>query len=525
MSPRPQQPAHHVDGDAERALLGAQLCPGDTAIEASLAAGVTAAMFVGEPTGGLIYDAIVDLHAKGDAADPVTVADELKRRGQCDAVGGAPALVALMAETPAVSSAPTYAKIIVEHAHQRRVAGRLVDAYDHAVNGSFSRWRSVVDDLVIEVDGWSTAEEGEEPLVTDLQPIVDGNTDQLIPEVMARDDRATCLFYRPGINWLSAEPGYGKSLISTWVAATEMRADRNVIYVDFETSEYGVVPRFQQMGVANDVIVARLSYLRRSGPWSVAELAAFRQLLADTRPSLVVFDAVAGAMAAENKSPDSNEEVEQWVAGLPMWAQHAGACVLLVDHVTKSRENRGRWAIGAQRKLGRADVAYTLEMRTPAGLGTTGHGKLLLGKDRWGSLQQHTESFAIAEVTISSEDNLDPAVTREYDLAVSFGPPRPGTKRTGPTGYMEEVSILLEPGAVMGKAEIRAAVGRTTKYTDQAIARLLADGYIEIVDTKGPAKPYKSVMPYREPDDDVSPIVSAPSFYERDDDGDDNAPF
>src|SRR5687768_6675613 len=69
-------------------------------------------------------------------------------------------------------------------------------------------------------------------------------------------------------------------------------------------------------------------------------------------------------------------------------ARRVGAAVLMLDHVTKSREGRGRFAFGSQHKLASGDVGFLLEARQPAGIGRTGRTSILISKDRHGALRQ-----------------------------------------------------------------------------------------------------------------------------------------
>ena len=83
-----------------------------------------------KPAHGHVFDAILTLHGQGEPADPVTVADELRRAGLLDAIGGPATLVSLQAGTPATSNAASYAKIVEEHALLRRliaVAGEIAE--------------------------------------------------------------------------------------------------------------------------------------------------------------------------------------------------------------------------------------------------------------------------------------------------------------------------------------------------------------------------------------------------------------
>jgi len=105
---------------AEESLLGAMLMSRD-AIDTG-AEMCTAEDFY-KPSHGHVFDAVCRLHAAGEPADGVTVADELARTGLLDAVGGPAVLVSLQAGTPATSNAASYAHIVVEHALLRRLVG------------------------------------------------------------------------------------------------------------------------------------------------------------------------------------------------------------------------------------------------------------------------------------------------------------------------------------------------------------------------------------------------------------------
>ncbi len=68
-----------------------------------------------------IFDAIRALYASGGPVDTVTVADELRRAGLLDEVGGSEAMHELQNSTPAISSAGHYAKIVQDTAMLRRL--------------------------------------------------------------------------------------------------------------------------------------------------------------------------------------------------------------------------------------------------------------------------------------------------------------------------------------------------------------------------------------------------------------------
>jgi len=111
-------PPHNLQ--AEESLLGAMLLSRDAIAVASEK--LDPENFY-KPAHGHIYEAITSLNAAGEPADTVTVAEELRRAGLLDAIGGPAALVTLQAATPAISNAARYATIIEEHALLRRLIG------------------------------------------------------------------------------------------------------------------------------------------------------------------------------------------------------------------------------------------------------------------------------------------------------------------------------------------------------------------------------------------------------------------
>jgi replicative DNA helicase len=73
------------------------------------------------PAHQLVHEVIIDLYSRGEPADPVTVANELTKRGEIARVGGAPYLHTLMACVPTAANAGYYARIVRERAILRRL--------------------------------------------------------------------------------------------------------------------------------------------------------------------------------------------------------------------------------------------------------------------------------------------------------------------------------------------------------------------------------------------------------------------
>jgi replicative DNA helicase len=105
---------------AEESLLGAMLLSRD-AIGAAVE--VCRADDFYKPAHGHVFDAVNSLYGAGEPADPVTVAEELRRAGLLEAIGGPAVLVSLQNMTPALSHVDRYARIVEEHALLRRLIG------------------------------------------------------------------------------------------------------------------------------------------------------------------------------------------------------------------------------------------------------------------------------------------------------------------------------------------------------------------------------------------------------------------
>ena len=76
-----------------------------------------------------IFEAMLDLNRKNVPVDALTVAEELKKRGSLDMVGGRAYVASLSSGTPTTSNALEYGKIVAEKASVRR----LIDTADDIV--------------------------------------------------------------------------------------------------------------------------------------------------------------------------------------------------------------------------------------------------------------------------------------------------------------------------------------------------------------------------------------------------------
>jgi len=106
------------DVQAEQSVLGAMMMSKDAV--ANVVEVLKGRDFY-RPAHELIYDAILDLYAKGEPADPITVAAELTRRGEIGRVGGHIYLHDLLSSVSIAANAGYYATIVREKAVLRRL--------------------------------------------------------------------------------------------------------------------------------------------------------------------------------------------------------------------------------------------------------------------------------------------------------------------------------------------------------------------------------------------------------------------
>src|SRR5687768_8411540 len=104
--------------EAEQAVISAMLIDADAVLRAS--EHVDDTMFYREGH-RRIFRAMVALTERGDVVDPLTLADELAKRGELEASGGMPYLAFLVDAVTSAANVEYHAKIVREKALLRRL--------------------------------------------------------------------------------------------------------------------------------------------------------------------------------------------------------------------------------------------------------------------------------------------------------------------------------------------------------------------------------------------------------------------
>ncbi len=211
---------------------------------------------------------------------------------------------------------------------------------------------------------------------------------------------------------------------------------------------------------------------------------------------LVIIDGVTEMMAIHRLRPTDDVDVAtMW--GLPRDLAASGPAVVLLDHVVKDRQSRGRYATGSQHKLsGITGAAYVLETAVPFAAGMSGHSNPLVAKDRPGSIRGESVRLAAGKHAVGqlAYDND----TGEFGL-------RPVESRGGqlfqPTQKMQQISEVLQDASPerLTYNRIKMSVGGKAEYCRTALDALISDGFVKVEPGPGSSQLHSLVRPYTAP--------------------------
>lgn len=336
-------------------------------------------------------------------------------------------------------------------------------------------------------------------LPVDLAELIRGGLAKPVPSLLKRED-GEFLLYPGKVHALNAEPESGKTWLALKLASEELGEGRRVVYIDYESDPEGIVERLRSLGVTDETTIDRFVYIRPSEGFDFSEYgdqqAELPPLLVaelDRGPSLVVLDGVAEVLALSGLDENSNTQATLFIRSVPKAIAERGPAVLLIDHVTKSREQAGRWARGASSKLGAVDVTLSLQVVSPFSRTVPGEVRVWCQKDRPGSMKW----VRIKGVRLAGTMIVEPAGDR---TSVRLLPPvEQGEFR--PTVLMERVSRFLEGTGQASQNQVADGVSgkRTAKL--EALGVLVSEGYVKRWSGPRSALLHESVKPYRAADD------------------------
>jgi len=473
------------DPDDEAVLLGAALLTHDAA---ELVATHTTTADFHVRLHQRVSQAITNLVTAGQPVDIATVASDLSRRnGVADIDIAKKELLALQAGCPAATNAPTYLRSVREWTRRRRALALAGDLTHHAnqglpIEGVLAQIEGLVVEEKIDTTSWQ-----ELPLATTIE----GEQPEDEPTMLVRDDGA-CLLYPGRIHGLAGEPESGKTWLALHACAEQMDCGRHVVYIDFEDTPAGVVGRLRALQVDPEVILARFHYVRPVEPLGPEGRHALAQLLTRTQPALVIIDGLTEALTLHGLALESNRDVAAFLELVPRFIARQGPAVVIIDHVEKDKERRGRWAIGAQHKLAGLDgVSYGLEVIKPVVRDGDGLVRLVVHKDRPGQIRRvAAERKTAAEISTHSSESV-------LTVAITTPGGRPEASEWRPRELMERISRWLELNPGASRMLIESSVRGKATWLREALKHLVADGHATIDEAANRSLQYRIVKPFR----------------------------
>jgi len=236
--------------EAEQAVLGAMLLDQDAALKAAEILDDT--MFYREGH-RLLFRSMLSLTERGDVIDPVTLRDELSRRGDLDRAGGMEYIAALIDVVPTAANVDYHAKIVRDKAVLRRLveaatgiiqdvyeghgtAGEVLDNAEHRVF-QVAQFRRAEEFIRIKELIWPTMERIEQ-----LQSGAGSVTG--VPSGFVDLDRLTAGFQRADLVIIAARPSMGKTALAlNIVQHAAIEHNTGVAFFSIEMSKDALVQR------------------------------------------------------------------------------------------------------------------------------------------------------------------------------------------------------------------------------------------------------------------------------------------
>jgi hypothetical protein len=296
------------------------------------------------------------------------------------------------------------------------------------------------------------------------------------------------------------EPDACKSWLAAALCVEEVEKGNAAVYIDADGNGGEVMlERLRALGLTDKQIASGIRFVEPDEPMvnpTKPEVATdFGRMLSEEPVTIVVGDSVDALLYLHGLDPNATRDCEHFYHELvDRWRAH-DAAVLLLDHVVKNRDQRGHFAIGSQRKTGKAELALGLEVAVPFTRGGRGVVRLLTHKDRPG----YHPRPKLGELELVSD-----AESGRVTWTI-----RPAGEQAGvefrPTVLMERVSLHVEkflPEEELSMSQVLEDVKGKDKGLRRAVEVLIKEGYLE--ERPGPrnARLLTSVRPYREEDDD-----------------------
>ncbi|MBB1256476.1 replicative DNA helicase [Streptomyces alkaliterrae] len=326
------------------------------------------------PAHETIYQAVLDLYAKGEPADPITVAAELTKRGELAKVGGNGYLLSLVQTVPTAANAEYYAEIVHERAVLRRLveAGTRITQMGYAADGD-------VDEIVnsAQAEIYAVTEQRTSEDYLPLVDIMEGALDEIeaigsrsgqmsgVPTGFTDLDSLTNGLHPGQMIVIAARPAMGKSTLALDFARAcsikhrlpsvifSLEMGRNEIAMRLLSAEARVALHHMRSGSMTDEDWNRVArqmpqvteaplYIDDSPNLSMMEIRAkCRRLKQRNDLKLVVIDYLQLMQSGGSRRPESRQqEVSEMSRNLKLLAKELEVPVIALSQLNRGPEQR-----------------------------------------------------------------------------------------------------------------------------------------------------------------------------------------
>lgn len=360
--PPPVLPPHSVE--AEEAVTGSFIIDPDKVLEIEID---PADFYISSY--GLIVGAIQSLSRRGVAADIITIADELERRGQLEDVGGAAKLTDLINATPTSMHAEHYAAIVTEMAEYRRIIQTATEMAQSAYAKADEPAQIIAEanKSLLSSQGMGTISSAGDiidGLYYDIEQVMNKPLSIIgIPTGLKDIDRLTGGLQKGDVIIIAGRPGMGKTALATQIAVdAALNQKSKPLIFSLEMSKKQLMQRIisPRIGVStNDIRCGRIksdqfaeftkqtSVIRDSGLFidgagyvTPAKLrAAALRHQARHGCDLIIIDYLQ-LMSGDTRNPNKHQEISEITRSCKNLAREMDVPIMLLSQLSRSVENR-----------------------------------------------------------------------------------------------------------------------------------------------------------------------------------------
>jgi hypothetical protein len=312
-----------------------------------------------------------------------------------------------------------------------------------------------------------------------LSDYFDGLFQTPIATILKRTD-GNGLIYTGRVHSIYGESESGKSWIAQIATAECLKNDKKVIYIDFESDAIDIVNRLKALGVTRANLLQYFSYIRPDGARDAND-PYWQAILQPESATLVVIDGVTESLTMWGGESKDNDAITKWMRLFPRTvATASGAAVVLIDHITKNAETRGRFAIGGQAKLATIDgAAYLVEPLEALAPGRVGSLTMRVTKDRPGFVRKIAGMWRKSDRTQEAAIFLIDSTKAQMQYAITV--PLLEDEMESNKEYKKQLEVAEfihhHPGA--SRRMVQDGITGSKDAIGDRISDLLAGGWVE----------------------------------------------